>query len=88
MRILIQFIGQGIGLIILRKSKNANQFPYQMPFFPFPIYIAIAMWLFIFFSTGTKFIIGGLAIIFSGIIIYFIKAKMKHDWPFYKNNSI
>ncbi len=85
MRILIQFIGQGIGLLILRRSKNGQEFPYKMPFFPVPVYIAIAMWLFVFFSTGSKMIIGGLIVIGTGMIVYFIKAKIQNDWPFRKN---
>jgi fructoselysine transporter len=87
MRILIQFIGQGIGLIILHRSKNKPEFPYKMPLFPLPIYLAIAMWLFIFFSTGNKMIIGGLIVIFIGMIVYFIKAKLQNDWPFVIRNK-
>ena len=82
MRILIQFIGQAIGLLILRRSKNGQEFPYKMPFFPVPVYIAIAMWLFVFFSTGSKMIFGGLIVIGTGMIVYFIKAKIKNEWPF------
>ncbi len=82
MRILIQFIGQGIGLLILRTEKNKDKFPYKMPLFPIPVYIAIAMWLFVFFSTGSKMIAGGLIVIFIGMIVYFIKAKLQNDWPF------
>ncbi len=82
MRILIQFIGQAVGLLILRRSKNGQEFPYKMPFFPVPVYIAIAMWLFVFFSTGSKMIFGGLIVIGTGMIVYFIKAKIKNEWPF------
>ena len=82
MRILIQFIGQGIGLLILRRSKNGHEFPYKMPFFPIPVYIAISMWLFVFFSTGSKMIVGGLIVIGAGMIVYFIKAKIQNEWPF------
>jgi hypothetical protein len=53
-----------------------------MPLFPLPVYLAIGMWFFIFFSTGSKMILGGLAVIFAGIIVYFLKAKIQHDWPF------
>ncbi len=88
MRILIQFIGQGIGLLILRRSKNKIEFPYKMPLFPLPVYVAIAMWLFIFFSTGSKMIIGGLVVIFIGMIVYFIKAKVQYDWPFKKQFQV
>lgn len=84
MRILIQFIGQGIGLLILRRSNNQTDFPYKMPLFPLPVYIAIAMWLFIFFSTGSNMIAGGLIVIVAGMVVYFIKAKLQDDWPFQK----
>ena len=54
MRIMIQFIGQAIGLLILRSKKNGeNIFPYKMPLFPLPVILAIAMWFFILISTGT-----------------------------------
>lgn len=84
MRILIQFIGQAIGLIILRKRRQASDFPYKMPLFPLPVYAAIAMWLFIFLSTGATKIIAGLIVIALGVIVYFIKARLQKDWPFMK----
>ena len=82
MRIMIQFIGQGIGLLILRSKKNDIQFPYKMPLFPVPVILAIGMWLFVLISTGSKLMSWGLLIIFLGTIVYFIKAKVKKEWPF------
>ena len=82
MRILIQFIGQAIGLLLLRKSRAANYFPYKMPLFPLPVYIAIAIWLFILWSTGLKMISYGLIVISTGTIVYFIKASLNKEWPF------
>ena len=87
MRILIQFIAQGIGLLLLRRSRDAKEFPYKMPFFPIPVYIAIAMWLFVFYSTGGKMISGGLIVIAVGTVVYFIKAKIQNEWPFKKNKE-
>ena len=82
MRIIIQFIGQAIGLLILRSKKNDNEFPYKMPLFPVPVILAIAMWIFILISTGSHLMAGGLLVIFLGIIVYFIKAKIQKEWPF------
>jgi fructoselysine transporter len=82
MRIIIQFIGQGIGLLILRRKKNNIEFPYKMPLFPVPVILAIGMWIFILFSTGANLMSGGLLIVFLGTIVYFIKAKIKKEWPF------
>lgn len=82
MRILIQFIGQAIGLLLLRKQRSEKAFPYKMPFFPLPVYLAIAIWLFILYSTGSQKVLYGLIVIGLGVIAYFIKAKLSNDWPF------
>ncbi len=84
MRIMIQFIGQAIGLLILRRKKTEVVFPYKMPLFPIPVILAIAMWLFILVSTGSKLMLGGILVIAIGLVVYFIKAKVNKEWPFAK----
>ena len=87
MRILIQFIGQAVGLILLVKQKGKNHFAWRMPLYPLPALLAIAMWLYIFFSTGPKMIIGGLTVTALGVIAYMIKAKKRQEWPFQITNK-
>ena len=82
MRIMIQFIGQAVGLLILRSKKDGTEFPYKMPLFPLPVILAIGMWLFILISTGSKLMLAGLIVICVGAIVYFIKAKIQKEWPF------
>lgn len=82
MRIMIQFIGQAIGLLILHFKKEPPNFPYKMPLFPLPIIFAIGMWAFILISTGSKLMFTGLIVIFFGVLVYFIKAKVRKEWPF------
>ncbi|MCZ8286647.1 MAG: amino acid permease, partial [Bacteroidia bacterium] len=82
MRILIQFIGQGVGLIILRKNRGKEAFPYRMPLFPVAVYLAIALWAGILVSTGLKMVLSGLVVIAAGVIVYLIKAKRNQEWPF------
>ncbi|MEP7250896.1 MAG: amino acid permease [Ginsengibacter sp.] len=84
MRIMIQFIGQAIGLLILRSKKGEVEFPYKMPLFPVPVVLAIGMWLFILISTGSKLMLGGILVIITGLIVYFIKARFNSEWPFNK----
>ncbi|MFN6093039.1 MAG: APC family permease [Bacteroidota bacterium] len=81
MRILVQFIGQAIGLMMMRKNKTIA-FPFKMPLYPLPIIIAIIMWLAIFISTGITFMYSGLIVIITGIIAYLIKAKKNDEWHF------
>jgi amino acid transporter len=82
MRILIQFIAQAIGLILLRGNRSREDFPYKMPWFPWPIYIAIIMWTGILISTGIIMVLSGLVVISAGSMVYFIKAKINREWPF------
>jgi amino acid transporter len=77
MRILIQFIGQAIGLLLLFKRKGNTFFPWKMPLYPLPLFIAILIWGAIFFSTGIKMMLSGLVVIGLGLIAYIISSKMK-----------
>jgi amino acid transporter len=77
MRILIQFIGQAIGLMLLVKRKGKTFFPWKMPLYPLPLLLAITIWIGIFISTGTKMMLGGLTVISLGLIVFFIAKKMQ-----------
>ena len=77
MRIMIQFIGQAIGLILLVKRKGNSFFPWKMPLYPLPLILAIVIWIGIFFSTGQKMMISGLVVISLGLVAYVIAKKMK-----------
>jgi fructoselysine transporter len=81
MRILIQFIGQGIGLVLLVKRKGKQHFAWRMPLYPLPVILAILMWGYIFFSTGQKMMMGGLTVIVLGVIAYLVKARRNKEWP-------
>lgn len=82
MRILIQFIGQGVGLILLVRKKGKAHFAWRMPLYPIPAIIAILIWGYIFFSTGTKMMIGGLVVIGLGAVAFLLKSWRNRDWPF------
>lgn len=87
MRILIQFIGQAIGLLLLRKARSKNSFPYKMPLFPLPVYLAIAIWLFILYSTGFRMAMYGMIVIALGTIVFLIKSRYNREWPFIKSSG-
>lgn len=82
MRILIQFIGQGVGLLLLVRNKGRKHFAWRMPLYPIPAIIAILIWGYIFFSTGTKMMVGGLVVITLGAVAYLLKSWRNREWPF------
>jgi amino acid transporter len=74
MRILVQFIGQAVGVVLLRKRFGDKDLPFKMWLFPFPVLLSIAVWLFLFLSTG-RFALYGSLITIAGVAVYFIKEK-------------
>lgn len=82
MRILIQFMGQSVALLLLMKQKGKKHFGWRMPLYPLPVLLALAMWAFIFVSTGRNMMMGGLTVITLGIIAFLLKAKKQRTWPF------
>ena len=82
MRILIQFIGQAIGLLLLVKKKGKAHFAWKMPLYPVPVILAIIIWGLVFISTGFNMILGGLTVTGLGIIAFLIKSNRNKEWPF------
>jgi amino acid transporter len=82
MRIIIQFIGQAIGVVLLRNKKANSNLPYKMPLYPIPVIAAIIMWSLVFYATGLKVITMFVAVVGSGLLVFFVKAKKEKHWPF------
>jgi len=87
MRIMVQFIGQAAGVILLRRRKGTKHLPYKMPLYPLPVILVIAMWLFIFYATGLTIILSFLIVFASGLIVYFVYAKLQKQWPYHKSED-
>jgi amino acid transporter len=77
MRIMVQFIGQAVGVTLLRKRNGTRELPYKMPLYPLPVILAIIMWLFVFYATGLTIIVSFFMVLGSGLIMYFIWQKCK-----------
>jgi fructoselysine transporter len=82
MRIIVQFIAQGIGVMLLRKRNGTKGLAYKMPLYPLPVIVALIIWSLVFISTGSRIIGYSLEVLGSGLIVYFIYAKLQKQWPF------
>jgi amino acid transporter len=79
MRILIQFVSQSAGILLLHQQKKEEKFPWRMPFYPLPALIGILVWLFIFYTAELKYKLFAFSIIASGILLYYLfMQKGKH----------
>ena len=77
MRIVVQFMAQGVGVSLLRKKFGTKDLPFKMWLFPLPVIISIAIWIFLFISTGW-FALWGSLIAVAGVIVYIVKQRL---WP-------
>jgi len=71
MRIVVQFIGQAIGVILLRRRFGTKDLPFKMWLFPLPVLLSVLIWLFLFYSTGW-FALWGILIAIAGVIVYYV----------------
>lgn len=85
MRIVIQFIGQSAGLILLSKRIGRKNIQWKMFLYPLPILITVAGWIYIFISTGSDMWQNGLKVLALGVMAFIIKSLLAKDWPFRKN---
>jgi amino acid transporter len=84
MRIIIQFVGQAIGILLLRQRNGTKHLPYKIPFYPLPVIIAICIWLLVFIATGADIMLSFAVLISTGVLVYFIFARFSKQWPFAK----
>ena len=82
MRILIQFILQAVGVMILRRRWPSSRLPYKMWLYPLPALLSILGWAALFVATGRNFVLGGLLVILAGTIVYLAQARLRREWPF------
>jgi len=78
MRILIQFIGQSIGLVLLRRRLGTAGLPFKMWLYPAPVILSVCIWLFLFISTGW-FALWGSLIAVIGLGVYYLPQQLKQN---------
>jgi amino acid transporter len=82
LRILVQFVGQAVGLLIYHRRHPEAVFPFRMWLYPLPVLIAIALWLWLFVSRPTAAIINGVSVLAVGCIVYMLLAWRNGWFPF------
>lgn len=77
MRILVQFIGGAVGIMLLRKALGSGNIPFKMWLYPLPAVVAILLWASIMASTGFGFALSGIGMTALGIVVYFVREKIQ-----------
>jgi amino acid transporter len=83
-RLLVQFIGQVGGVMLLRRTQPRLERPYRIWLYPLPCLVALAGWLFVFATSGGKVIAFGVGTLALGVVVFLAWSRMKRAWPFAK----
>jgi amino acid transporter len=83
-RLILQFLVQAVGLIVLRMRRPELPRPFRMWLYPLPAILASAGFLYILFGRPNwqKEVRYAAIILLTGVIIYMIRAWKYSEWPF------
>ncbi len=83
-RILLQFIVQAVGLMVLRKRRPNMPRPFRMWLYPLPALLAIAGFLFILVARKNflREIRYAVVILIAGLLVYLVRSWRRGEWPF------
>jgi amino acid transporter len=81
-RILVQFIGQVVGVMLLRALRPEMPRPFRMWFYPVPALLALAGWTFLLLTSGWYLIALGLGTLALGIVCFLFWSWRSRRWPF------
>jgi basic amino acid/polyamine antiporter, APA family len=87
-RILVQFIGQIAGVVLLRRRAPDMPRPFRIWLYPVPVVIALAGWLFIFSTTGVHVMLFGLGVLALGVLCFLGWSFRLRQWPFKINSQL
>ena len=87
-RILVQFMGQVFGLILLRRRAPDLPRPYRMWLYPLPALVALLGWIFLFATTQVRVILFGLGVLALGCVTFLIWSWKTQRWPFAPQEAV
>ena len=82
-RLIVQFIGQAAGVMLLRRRWGPERFPFKMWLYPVPAVLTMIGWFWLFWRTGPvrKW---GLLQIALGVVAFLVWSWDRKQWPFGK----
>jgi amino acid transporter len=86
-RILVQFMGQIVGVMLLRRNAPDMPRPYRMWLYPVPAVVALLGWIFVFATTDPRVILFGVAALAAGGVAFLVWSFRTGRWPFENPHS-
>jgi fructoselysine transporter len=85
-RLIVQFIGQAVGVMLLRKRLGTKHLPFKMWLYPVPAVLTMFGWAWLFWQTGAARKWGLLEIVL-GVLAFLVWTAAMKQWPFEKNQT-
>lgn len=94
MRILVQFVGQAVGLVLLRRRRGTAALPFKMPLYPLPVIVVVLVWLAVFAGIAPVevnwsglhfrlyFQVAALGMMALGTVAFLLWSRREAKWPF------
>lgn len=79
MRILVQFVGQTVGLILYRRHTGKQTFPYKMFLYPIPVVLSLSAWLWLYGTRTNEAIWYSLGFMALGTLVFVYRQFMQSD---------
>lgn len=79
---LLQFAGQCIALILLRRRNRHPAGSYRMPLYPLPALVALVGWIYVATTSGVKYLVLAAGLFLLGVLLYLVRARRNAQWPF------
>jgi amino acid transporter len=86
-RIVVQFMGQCVAVILLRRRAPQMARPYRIWFYPLPPLIALAGWAFLFATADVKLRLYAAFTLVAGSLAFLVWAASTGRWPFAKGEA-
>jgi amino acid transporter len=82
-QVLLQFVAQCVAVMVLRARHPTHEVSlFRMPLFPLPAVIAIAGWIYIAATSGSRYLWSAGLLSLCGVAFYLFLANRKQEWPF------
>ncbi|HZJ16498.1 MAG TPA: APC family permease [Chthoniobacteraceae bacterium] len=87
-RIVVQFCGQIIALMALRRLRPEMPRPFKMWLYPLPAFVAFSGWIFLLVTTDKKLLAYGASVLLAGLVCFLVLASKARRWPFQSGTSV
>jgi len=83
-RIIVQFLAQIVGVMLLRRRRPDMPRPFKMWLYPAPALAALCGFIYVLLARPNfhKEVLYAAVLILLGLAVYFVRARARGEWPF------